>query len=210
MLHACSIAHMTEQQTKRPRPQWRVAGPTTFDLAQFETGDWHTIEDASGVVSNAIHVRVANDDSGRVVLTGLVLEDEPLTSSALRDITLGDVVRAIADHDAALRDWRSGDAPAPEFLGEIGPTGLARFEGMTDQISETTSTSVVSKRGHAVSDDDLRTFAETYRGFSGYPNQMQRTYRALNIERSTAYRWLKRCESKGYLPAQTDNEGENR
>lgn len=188
MLQACSITAMTKHT------QWQIEGQTAFDLAQFETGDWHTLVGDE----SRIYVRVGRTDEGRIVLTGLIVEGDELTATGLREIRMRDVLAAIADHDTALNAWRSGDAPAPEFVGEIGPTGLARFD-VEPVASTVVGEPIPSKRGQPVSDDAYRQFAETYARFAAYPDPIRRTCDALFISRATAHRRLNEVRERGLL-----------
>jgi hypothetical protein len=175
--------------------QWRVEGQTAFDLAQFETGDWHTLVSDE----TRIYVRVGRTDVGRIVLSGLIVESDELTATGLREIRMRDVLAAIADHDAALNAWRSGDAPAPAFVGDVDDrTGLARFD-VEPVESTVVSEPIASKRGQPVSDDAYRQFADTYARFAAYPDPIRRTCDALFISRATAHRRLNEARERGLL-----------
>lgn len=180
--------------------RWKVVGPTTFDEAGFATGDWHTIRDEDGTLGE-LHLRVARADNGRIAITGLVLEAQPITATGLRQIDVGGLLQAIADHDAAALNWRDHE----EIIPDVVPSNDWMPRNIVDTVESTVSeTPIQSKRGEPVSDDAYRQFAETYARFSAYPDPIRRTCEALFISRATAHRRLNEVRRRELLDREED------
>ncbi|MGE0300863.1 MAG: hypothetical protein AB7G36_18700 [Candidatus Nanopelagicales bacterium] len=164
--------------------------------------DWYRVTDTEGRVP-VLSVRVSEAGDGRLVLTGLVIGDgaHEVDANMLRAIQPAAIVRTIA--------WRHYGAPPPRSVGDIGPTGLARFEGVAQAINaiatDAEPTGEESRRGRrGPSRIQLERFAEEYQSryrVSRY-DAMTATARKLRISRATAHRWASRCRELGLLSAQ--------
>lgn len=186
--------------------RWDVRDDLLVPAGLVDGPDWHRIEDTAGEVST-FYVRVGTAPDGRMIVTGLLLAEPAegaleVTANVLRAVSLAEVIRTI--------QWReSGSLPPRSGMG-MGPTGLLRFDGHEDHVRAAAQPveAAPSRRGaRAPTQEDLERFAEVYRRHATYSRSaMTLTARELNIHRSTADRWSKRCRAAGLLPAREDHE----
>lgn len=189
--------------------RWDIKPAAPLPLDELAAGSWLAVDDTEGDAGR-LFVRVAEAADGRLVITGLHMSGEgEITANTLRAIQPAAILRTIA--------WReSGEAP-PRSVGEIGPTGLARFEGIADElatIAETTEQMTdESRRGRrGPRREELARFAETYRRHlrADPRNPIAATMRDMAkgghpIGRATAHRWLARCRDLGLLDPREDD-----
>ncbi|TFD13855.1 hypothetical protein E3T35_03730 [Cryobacterium sp. TMT1-2-2] len=160
--------------------------------------DWHAVDDTEGHAGR-LFVRVSKAADGRPVITGLHMSGSEITANTLRAIQPAAILRTLT--------WREDGGAPPRSVGEVSPmTGLARFEGVADEISAiseaTDATQEQSQRGsRAPRREHLVRFAEVYRRHlqeSPY-NAMTLTARELLMHRATAHRWRDKCRELGLL-----------
>lgn len=177
--------------------RWNVRDDQPVPEGLTEGSGWLLIEDDEHPDAPSFWVRVGTAEDGRVILTGLLMADPEasfeVTTMALRAIRVPEVVRAI--------HWRAAGGPPPRSVGEIGPTGLARFEGVAMAIEQAPQPAPVPpKRGQAATDEDLRIVVEEYRKHDWSTGPIAATMEALNWSRSTVHRRLDRAHERGMFP----------
>lgn len=185
--------------------RWNISTHVTPPPAELDDGTWHAVDDSENETGR-IFVRVAEATDGRLIIVGLHLSGEhEITANTLRAIQPAAILRTIA--------WRENNDAPPRSDGDIGPAGLARFEGVADEIAAISDTAPPteqqSKRGRrGPSSDELARFADIYRRHlrENPYNAMDRTARELNIHRATAHRWHERCRDQGLLDPKEDNQ----
>ncbi|GIG54539.1 leucine zipper domain-containing protein [Demequina activiva] len=175
--------------------RWDVQTPANLNLDSLDDADWHRVVDETGAAGSLL-VRVAKSSDGKLVITGLVMGDgiDEVTGQALRAIKPGEIIRTI--------QWRESGTLPPRSVGALGPTGLARFEGMTERVeSHAEASAAPSKRGRrGPTHEELTRFAEVYTKHSTYSDAaMTLAARELGLSRATANRWAARCRNEGLL-----------
>ncbi|GAA4066346.1 hypothetical protein [Agromyces indicus] len=189
--------------------RWDITPAAPLPLDELAAGSWLAVDDTEGDAGR-LFVRVAEAADGRLVITGLHMSGEgEITANTLRAIQPAAILRTIA--------WRESGVAPPRSVGEIGPTGLARFEGVADELATvaeaTEQTGDESRRGRrGPTRDKLVRLAETYRRHlrADPRDPVAATLRelargGLPIARATAYRWLDRCRELGLLDPREDN-----
>lgn len=176
------------------------------DFRQYiEKNDWHKITRPG---DQSFHIRVGTAIDGQYVITGLLLGgvDAPaeITGQTLRSIKISEILNTIF--------WRETGSPPPRSVGDIGPTGLARFEGMTEGVAASAhDLSIESASGRrGPTQVDLTSFAAEYEAQRKVnPHRaMSTAARHCGISRATANRWAARAKELGLLSDPTStNEG---
>lgn len=178
--------------------RWNVRDDLPVPAGLTQGSGWLLIEDASEPDAPSFWVCTGTTEDGRVILTGLVLADPEapfeVTTKALRAIRVPEVVRAI--------NWRAVGGPPPASVGAIGPTGLARFEGVAQAIESAPEPAAIApKQGQAPTEDELRRVVEVYRRHRGGPSPIAATLDELDfLTRITLQRWLDRAQERGIFP----------
>ncbi len=176
--------------------RWNVRDDQPLPAGLAEGSGWLLIEDDEGAAP-PFWVRVGTAEDGRVILTGLLMADPEasveVTTNALRAIRVPEVVRAI--------HWRASGGPSPRSVGEVGSTGLARFEGVAQAIESAAEPAPVPpKRGQAATEEDLRLVVEVYRQHAWSPSPIEATRLALHMSRATVQRRLDLAHERGIFP----------
>ncbi|MGX5770484.1 hypothetical protein ACWKWN_06995 [Microbacterium trichothecenolyticum] len=182
--------------------RWNVRDDKPVPEGLTEGSGWLLIEDDHDADAPSFWVRVGVAEDGRVVLTGLLIADPEasfeVTTNALRAIRVPEVVRAI--------HWRQAGGLPPRSVGEVGPTGLTRFEGVQRAIENAPRPAPVpAKRGQAATDDDLHAIVNEYRKHRWSPSPIAATEAALKAQgahwsRATIQRRLDLAHERGIFP----------
>lgn len=162
-------------------------------LAQAdEAARWHEIT-GGRLGSQRLLVRLARDANGALSCTGLVvgLDGEDVTSTTLRDVPLGAITRSISRQLAlkpGSRRWVDRVSPV---LQELLGASLAPAPRRSPRRRR--------RGGPGPSDGDLADFMRALylAGGQGKRGAMTRTAVNMNMDRSTAYRWLALAEERG-------------
>lgn len=176
--------------------RWDISERAELDAAALAADEWHAVDDTDGRAGR-IYVRVAKGIDGRLIITGMLLGDGvvEVTANVLRAVKPAEIL--------ATMQWRASGSPPPPSAGDIGPSGLARYEGMTEAIEASARQEPVeSARGRrGPSRRDLERFAEAYLRHQSYTHHaMTRAARDTGISRAAANRWAARCREIGILP----------
>ncbi|GLJ79173.1 hypothetical protein GCM10017586_08550 [Microbacterium imperiale] len=174
--------------------RWNVRDDQPVPEGLTQGAGWLLIEDTREPAAPSFWVRTGTAEDGRVILTGILLADADasleVTTNALRAIRVPEVVRAI--------HWRAVGGPPPASVGEVGPTGLARFEGVAQAIENAPQPAPVPpKRGQVVTDEELRAAVEEYSKHRWSPSPIAATAAALHMSRATVQRRLDRAAERG-------------
>jgi hypothetical protein len=189
---------MHPRDTLIPPSRWDVNVDAPPPVDELSSGDWLAITDTRGEAGD-LFIRLGAAADGRPIVTGMYLSGErEITAKTLRAIQLATILRTIT--------WRESGSAPPASIGGIGPTGLARFEGVVDAIDAVVDSAeriegASTSGSRAPRRDDLERFASTYRGFlreSPY-DAVARTASHLKMHRATAHRWIARCRDLGLL-----------
>jgi hypothetical protein len=177
--------------------RWNVRDDQPVPEGLTEGAGWLYIEDDQDPAAPSFWVRVGTAEDGRVILTGLLLADPDasfeVTTNALRAIRVPEVVRAI--------HWRSAGGPRPASVGEVGPTGLTRFEGVAQAIENAPRPAPIPpKRGQAATDDELHEVVRVYREHAWSASPIAATMEATNWSRVTIQRRLDLAQERGIFP----------
>lgn len=173
---------------------WNVRDDQPVPEGLTQGAGWLLIEDTREPAAPSFWVRTGTAEDGRVILTGILLADADasleVTTNALRAIRVPEVVRAI--------HWRAVGGPPPASVGEVGPTGLTRFEGVAQAIENAPQPAPVPpKRGQVVTDEELRAAVEEYSKHRWSPSPIAATAAALHMSRATVQRRLDRAAERG-------------
>lgn len=175
--------------------RWDIA-PAALNMPDSE--QWYQIIDTSAATAPSFHVRISEDASGRLIITGLHIDgDIEITGRVLREITPAEIVRTIA--------WRSEGGTPPRSAGDVvSPTGLHRFEGVAMEIEQIRESAqpVETKRGRpGPTDEQLRVVVDVYRRHARETrNAIAATTREVSRSRASVQRWLDLAHERGLFP----------
>ncbi|EIC06300.1 hypothetical protein OR221_0367 [Microbacterium laevaniformans OR221] len=186
-----------------PRPE-PIPGTGTrhsrWDVSNESTAPgldgWVRIVDTAHKIA-PLHVRVGEDESGRLIIVGLHIDgDLELTARAMREISLPEIVKTIA--------WRQTGSPPPPSVGDVSPIGLARFEGVAMEIERAAASAspAETKRGRpGPTDDQLQRVVDSYRRHARQTrNAIAATMREVNLSRASVQRHLDLAHARGLFP----------
>ncbi len=199
-------------------PRWTPVDGSPYQVsARSDGGKWTRVRD--GDDGRPLDVRIQLMD-GRPRVLGLRLDDGlPVTARQLRAVSLPEIEAAFglymarknADLELLEENTAHGGALSSEDAEEAWGNSLIvqelrQLQGTWAQDLQGSAETELGPRGLGASpptDNELRRFAAALQSqrLTRHRGAVTRTAKTLGMHRTTAHRWIKTCEERGFLPS---------